>query len=195
MSWRKVFQAWSSYNVPDITITPFDRTKHRAFGPWLEKKTGEQLLSENPPISTAREICCGDIRDNEENYAAFRLFAFSHALHLKRMSVDVEMLSRKVLNKTVNPEQWYWAKNSKRVLPFIDDQVYLSDRQNWQEIVRLAAVTWTSIAKRFEIVRVPTFMDKNSSEYQAWMDFSLQEHEKRELVEYQRMKEKYAHVV
>jgi len=187
--WNKVYELWTSLDVPEIEISPFEIGKHYAELPWVSKKDAHKMLAwSNALLNTARHIgvCLKD--GNKELKAAYKLNAFCVEHDMSLFQVHVLEKGFAKFNKST--DSW-WHPNVKHVLPYTDGYHFISDSHDWEKIVQSAAQQWTMISDEWRLIIIPDFMDSDSEEYEQYLNYCDQDYEKKERKEYERLKRKF----
>lgn len=195
--WSAVYDLWEKAEVPEVTEVPFQIGEHYPSLRWMSLSSGKQVdLGNNPTESTAYHLIEYLKGKPSELRAAYKLYAFCR-------SEDLSMFPTFVLAPAMEQHgdvlHGWWNANAKHVLPWIEndrsrlafDMRGKDQKKRWQEIVQEAARVWSLIAKHWGVVRTPDLMDRNSQEYKTYQAYLHDAHEKRERMEYERLKEKY----
>ncbi len=186
---------WANFDVPDIEIIAFDIKEHNANLPWFRKAEKRQsVLTDNPVRGTAYHLCSYISSAQKEFKAAYKLYAYCRKNEISGFPAYV--LLPVFEQHESNLYEW-WSGNAKYVLPFVEsdaDAVTPSRGDlpgEWKLLVKAAALTWTSIASAWSVIRIPDWMERGSPEYAAYERVRNATAEDFERREYLRLKEKF----
>jgi hypothetical protein len=190
--WNKIWELWKECNVPSIQTRKFVIGKNVIDRPWYFIERKEQIFfPENPILDTANHLAVSLKGKNLELIAAYKILAFLRYYNSQWiLSGPLSHAMQKYEKQTYN----WWNANARYVIPPCKNDNYSGDKfheGDWKKIVLQAAETWKHIAKEWEIIIIPDFMDSMSEEYLAYKEYSKKIYEEREYQKYLRLKEKY----
>lgn len=197
-SWAEVYERWQSHAVPDVPIFPFDFRHQYPGAPWIWLRDGHQLLyTTNPMRATAYHLAVHLSGRSPEFIAAYKLNAWC-------IMNSCDFLQREVLAAYFKDQQdsaydW-WTENSRYLLPYVNEMrpnhwYYTNDcdvSQEWKNIVDLAAEKWGDVAAHLGILRIPDFMERDSTEHKDAEAFYHEQYEERERTEFERLSKKFS---
>lgn len=197
-SWSEIYQRWQAQAVPDVPILSFDFQRHFPGAPWVYPRDGSQLLATtNPMRATAYHLSIHLIGRSPEFIAAYKLNAWC-------IMNDCYFLREQVLAPYFKTQQdsaydW-WTSNSRHLLPYVEGMrsnhwYYTRDcdlSEEWKKIVDLAAEEWSDAAAHLGILRIPDFMERDSTEYKKAEVFYHEQYEERERTELERLSKKFS---
>lgn len=173
-AWPVVYERWQSQQVPKIQVIPFDIDVHYRGLPWLEIETGKQATTTtNPQNDTAYHLSVLTADLSDEAVAAYKLSAYFRPKYppsniLSHFALDRLGLEPAILKNLGLRVGGWWNPRSRHVLPeckrFERSLYWNLEDTPWQGFLDEAAATWTEIASRWMIVRIPSFMKSNSAE-------------------------------
>lgn len=196
-SWTAVFRHWKRLDIPDVDIYPFKIGEHYPRLPWLDRYDSEPLVHGNPQYDTAYHICKILPSLPAGMNAAYKLLAYcrEYSFFDFASAVLVPALS---INRSV-PSKW-WHARAKSILPPHPTGTHGTEysrnwqASHWKQLVNEAGSAWRTIAQDWAIVRIPDFMDRSAGEYLEYALYQNRVSEAQEWREYERLKEKFAHL-
>jgi hypothetical protein len=151
--------------------------------------------SNNPQDSTAYHLCSAVSSKAPELMVPYKLLAFCREYyHYSSFSTYVLYPVFVSFGSALNV---WWSGNAKYVLPPINSEVERTryderDKTNsWEFFIEDAAAVWKEIAETWAIVRIPSYMDHNSSEFSEYQQIAKTLVEQSERKEYERLKKKF----
>lgn len=187
--------------MSDVATLSFDLQRHFPGAPWVCLKDGHQLLyTTNPMRATAYHLAVHLSGRSPEFIAAYKLNAWC-------IMNSCDFLQREVLALYFKDQQdsaydW-WTSNAHHLLPFVEGMrsshwYYTRDcdlSEEWKKVVDLAAEEWGGVATHLAILKIPDFMERDSTERKEADAFYHKQYEERERAEYERLSKKFSHHV
>lgn len=204
--WETVYDYWKTLDVPEVQIVKFEIGEHYnsyVSAPWVELKSNRQFPVSNPQSDTAAHICRKLNNVTDEMKALFKIHTFVKTEGLNRF--DHESISTKWM-ESGGMNNFGWGQNAKNLLPleyvtipdhyqdlwrFEGNVEIKNEPESWKEIIEACALAWTAISEQLGVIRLPDWMDKDSDEYKNYQAFVSVEHDKRDRLEYERLKRKF----
>lgn len=188
--WDNIWGLWQELKVPSIQTKEFIIGGHTVNSPWFSIKEKEQIYFDRPVRSTAYHIAVHLKGKEEELIAAYKLYAYITYFDFYSFLDDPIEFGMKKYNEKLDG---WWHPNARIVLPdyserFVD---YDAREKDWKRIVTDAAETWRQLAKEWEIIIIPNFMDQDSEKYKEFKDYSNKAYEEIEYQKYLELKKKF----
>lgn len=194
-NWDKIWNLWQEQNVPDVKTRKFNFAKHNYYYPWFETKENSQpFIDSNPWRNTAYHLSKSLVDKSPELITAYKIYAFVRNYSLYDFLVEELNFAMRKQNNTLHS---WWSGNAKNILPDISNPVRINyqnqvqSKDKWKEITIEAAGYWKQLAKEWEIIIIPDFMDRDSEEYGNYQSIARKQSEEREYQEYLRLKKKF----
>jgi hypothetical protein len=190
--WNKIKELWIKCDVPPVMLKEFEIGVDFVKLPWYSITRKEQIFYiENPLQQTAFHLAVF-LRDKDiDLIIAYKIYAFLRYNRLNSLFIDT--LSYVMSKYDIKLYDW-WNLNSIYVLPdcpfYYNFEKKLTDK-DWSIIVKEAANTWKTLAKEWQIIRIPDFMDSDSEEYKAYMNYSEQKSKENRYKEYLILKDEF----
>ncbi|QWV96096.1 hypothetical protein KP005_11965 [Geomonas nitrogeniifigens] len=191
-TWSAILDLWNSFNVPLTEIRAFNVKVYYPSLPWLDKSSDQQLIgSSNPQNDTARHLCMSICKYGTEMTILFMMVAYCR--EVKSRNPFEIVLHHEI--KRLGLSSDFWDGNAKYVLPPLSSFSIIDkiDRAEgaWEETIKNAAIIWTEINSRWAVIRIPSFMDCKSHEYEEYRNYCDNQYELQERREFERLKKKY----
>ena len=192
--WDNILKKWAEQDVPNITLLKFEIGIHFSNCPWFCLKDNYQnTQSGNPLDQTAFHLCCFLQDKPIELVAAYKIYAA-----LKYYSEDWlwnQPLSEAMAKHGENLYGW-WNHNAKNILPYTTNcnnyfRNGIKNINEQEDLTIQSANLWKDISREWAIIKIPTYLNKDSNEYNEYHAFSKKEADEREYQQYLRLKNKF----